>query len=247
MIVAEIYTVSDGKIAGFVIRGHSGGGSRGYNTSCAEVSMLSQSAYLGIRQYLQREVSVANHEHGGLGLELKAAPDDVTEAIFQTMLIGLLEVMRVSPKAIKIRMIKMDKLAEESLQSKVNSMKPKPKMPLPNVDIESVKIRADIYRRDEKIIGFAFAELDSEILDELKIYCASTWILIRSVFSCLNNFLKRNVEFLEKDNRFAMRLKTQVDEVSEAVFQTMLIGLREVEKQVPQVINVREISLGGET
>lgn len=249
MIIAEIYVQGDGKIAGFVIRGHSGGGkhSHGYNVRCAEVSMLSQSAYLGIRQYLQREVSVANHEYGGLGLELKSAPDDLTEAVFQTMLIGLKEVLRVAPKAIQIRLIRLDKSSEENLQSKVTSMKPKPRKPLPNVAVESVKICVDVYRRGEKIIGFAIVEFDSAVIDELKIYCAGTWILIRSTFTCLKEHLNHNVEFLEQGTRFAMRLKTPPDDVSEAVFQTMLIGLHEIEKQAPQIINVREIPYGGET
>ena len=249
MIVAEIYVQGDGKIAGFVIRGHSGGGkhSHGYNVRCAEVSMLSQSAYLGIRQYLQREVSVANHEYGGLGIELKAAPDALTEAIFQTMLIGLREVKHVAPKVIQIRLIRLDKSAEENLQSVVNSMNPKPKKPLLNVEVESVKIRADIYRRGEKIIGFALTEFDSAVIDELNIYCAGTWILIRSAFACIKNHLKRDVVSLTGDTRFAMRLKNSPDDITESVFQTMLIGLRELEKQAPQIINVRENSLGGET
>ncbi|MBE8953421.1 MAG: ribosomal-processing cysteine protease Prp [Quinella sp. 1Q7] len=249
MIVAEIYVQGDGKIAAFVIRGHSGGGknSHGYNVRCAEVSMLSQSAYLGIRQYLQREVSVANHEYGGLGLELKAAPDDLTEAVFQTMLIGLREVKQVAPKAIKIRLIRLDKSAEDNLQSAVTAMNPKPRKPLPNVDIESVKIRADIYRRGEKIIGFSLTEFDSDVIDELNIYCAGTWILVKSAFACLKNFLKRDVVSLTGGTRFAMRLKNSPDDVTEAVFQTMLIGLLELEKQAPHIISVRENSLGGET
>lgn len=248
MIVAEIYTQSDGKIAAFVISGHSGSRSNhGYNVRCAEVSMLSQSAYLGIRQYLQREVSVANHEHGGLGLELKTAPDDLTEAIFQTMLIGLRTVKQIAPKAIKLRLIEMDATEEATLRSKVNRMKPRPKKPLPNVNVENVRIRADIYYRGDRIVGFAFAEHDGELIEELKIYCASTWILVKSTFACLKDFLRRDVEFVERDNRFAMRLKTSPDDITEAAFQTMLIGLQEIERQAPQIVNVREFSLGGES
>ena len=241
MIVAEIYTQADGKIAAFVFRGHSETNTHGYDVHCAEVSMLSQSAYLGIRQYLNRDAALENHEHGGLGVELKNAPDDLTEAIFQTMLIGLRSVEKVAPQVVKVQMIQIDKSSEENLQNKIKQMTPSRSNPLPKLNVSNVKIRAKIYMNDAGYItGFAVEERNTKIVKELKIYCASIWILVKSTFSCVKDHLKRDLKFDSKSRRLVMKLKTPPDEITEAVFQTMLIGLREVEKLAPQVINVTE-------
>ena len=242
MISAEIYTQSDGKIAAFVLRGHNDGGKggHGYNVHCAEVSALSQSAHLGIRKYLNREVAAENHEHGGLGIELKEAPDELTEAVFQTMMIGLREIEKISPQAVKIEMREMDKSAEENLQSKIKSMKPSPVRDLPKLNISDVKIRADIYLNDEKkIVGFSIEERKNKA-KEFKIYRAGIWILVKSAFSCVKDYLKHDLRFKNEPRRLVVKLKSSPDEVTEAVFQTMLIGLLEIEKKVPQVVKVEE-------
>ena len=248
MIVAEIYTQSDGKIVGFVLRGHSvGKGGHGYNIHCAEASMLSQAAYLGIRGYLNRDAAAENNEHGGLGVELKNAPDDLTEAVFRTMLIGLKAVERVAPKAVKVKMRKIDKSTEADLQSKISRMNPSRSKPLPKLPIDDVMIRAEIFHGvDGNVTGFCVEERDGKLINELQIYRASIWILVKATFSCVKDHLKRGVEFETSANRLTMRLTTAPDAVTEAAFQTMLIGLREVEKLAPQIINVTENFLGGE-
>lgn len=241
MIVAEIYKQTGGKIVAFVVRGHSTLGKHGYNVHCAEVSMLSQSAYLGIGRYLNRNTALANHEHGGLGLELTDAPDELTEAVFQTMLIGLREIEKVAPKIIHVELIEMDSTAENSLQGKIKRMTPSPRRPLPNVDIDKAKIRVEIFSDgDGKIIGFSIEERDTKIVNELKIYCASVWIQSRAAFLCLKDYLKRDIEFDSDSRHLRLNLKTPPDAVTEAVFQTMLIGLRELEKLAPQIVNVTE-------
>ena len=246
MIIAEIYTQNDGKIVAFVLRGHSSGKEgHGYNIRCAEASMLSQSAYLGIRKYLNRDVAAENHEHGGLGVELKEKPDELTEAVFQTMLIGLKAVEEVAPDAVKIKMIAMNKAAEDNLQSKINRMNPSPARALPKVNVEEVKIRVNIYRNDGgKIIGFSVEESDTEV-EEFKIYRAAIWVLVKAAFSCVKDYLKRDLEFKADSARLEIKLKNP-DEVTEAVFQTMLIGVTEVEKLTPQIVKVEEKFLGGE-
>ena len=249
MIIAEIYTQNDGKIVAFVLRGHSDGGKKipGYNVHCAEASALSQSAYLGIRSYLNREVAAENFEHGGLGVELKDAPDDLTEAIFQTMLIGLKAVEKTSPKSLRVAIIEMNDLTRENLQYKIDSMTQSPGNELPKVNVDKVKIRAEIYRNDsENTIGFLIEERKTTV-DEFKIYRAGIWSLVNSAFSGIKDFLKREVKFDKNPRRLKLKLKTPPDAVTEAVFQTMLIGLREIEKRVPQVIRVEEkLPLGGE-
>ena len=245
MIVAEIYTQSDGKIAAFVVSGHSSVGGHGYDVYCAEVSVLSQSAYFAIRQYLNRDVAVENHEHGGLGVELKDAPDGLTEAVFQTMLIGLRRVAEAVPEILRIEMIPLDTAAEANLQSKINRMTQSRGGDLPALNVEEVKIRAEIFQTGDKVTGFSVEERSAEMIDELKIYCAGVWSLTKAVFSCVKDYLKRDVEFSADTGRLAMKLKNPPDEVTEAAFQTMLIGLREIEKIAPQAVKI--ISQRGES
>ena len=244
MITAEIYKQAGGKIVGFVIRGHNeGGGGRGYNIRCAEVSALSQTAYLGIKRYLNRAVALDNHEHGGLGIELKDAPDDLTEAIFQAMLIGLKLVEEVAPDSVKVSVIELDRSTEENLQSQISQMKPTPVKPLPAVNVEKVKLRANIFRNDDgKINGFSVKERKTEVIDGLKIYCAAVWILGKATFHCVKNYLGRDLEVQSDSRRLLVRLKALPDDVTEAVFQTLLIGMIELEKIAPQVLKVGEIT-----
>ena len=249
MIVAEIYTQADGKIAAFVIHGHSdvNSGGHGYNIHCAEASMLSQAAYLGIRSYLNCDVAAENNEHGGLGVKLKNAPDELTEAVFQTMLIGLREVEKIAPQVVKIEMIRLNTTAEKNLQRKIKSMNPTRAKDLPELGVKDVRIRAEIYHDDGgKVSGFSVEECKTKV-NEFKIYRASIWILVKAAFSCVKDFLKHDLEIEADARRLAIKLNDSPDEVTEAVFQTMLIGLREVEKIAPQVVNVEEKFLGGET
>lgn len=247
MIVAEIYTQTDGKVAAFVLRGHSDRGKRGhgYNIRCAEVSALSQAAYLAVRKYLSREVAVENHEHGGLGVELKESPDELTEAVFQTMLTGLREIEKVSPQVVKIVTIEMDKSVENNLQSKIKSMQPSRAKDLPELNVGEVIIRAEIFTDGGKVAGFSIEERKSKV-KEFDIYRASIWALARAAFSCVKEHLNRDLEFETETRRLVMKLKSSPDAVTEAVFQTMLIGLLEIEKLAPQVVRVEEKLLGGE-
>ena len=250
MIDAELYTQSDGKIIGFVLRGHSDrtdARGHGYNIGCAEVSALSSAAYLGIRQYLNRDAKVENNEHGGLGVELKDAPDDLTEAVFQMMLIGLRAVEKRAPNVVKVSVIETDAAAEANLQRKLDAMNPAPSKPLPKMNVDNVRIRADIYHDDGgNVTGFSIRERKGKTVDEFAIYRASIWILAKAVGACVKDYLKRAAKIENGSRKSAVKLEGAPDEVTEAVFQTMLIGLREIERQAPQLIRVNEISHGGE-
>jgi hypothetical protein len=101
MINAEIYTQEDGKITGFLINGHANTAPHGQDIYCAGVSTVTQSAYLCIVQHLKRQI-VGNSSSGRLMLKLKTPPDDLTEAVFQTMLIGLREIEKLAPQALKV-------------------------------------------------------------------------------------------------------------------------------------------------
>lgn len=100
MIKAEIFSNGD-KIIGFSIEGHSGIAPRGQDIYCAGVSTVAQAAYLCITEHLKREVD-DDYADGKLSLKLKTPPDDLTEAVFQTMVIGIREIEKLVPKAVKL-------------------------------------------------------------------------------------------------------------------------------------------------
>ena len=101
MIKVEVFKETDGKISGFSVTGHSGTAARGEDIVCAGVSALAQTALLGIGKHLHRETDyeVAS---GKLSMKLKGAPDDLTEAVLQSMLLGLREIEKLTPKAVRI-------------------------------------------------------------------------------------------------------------------------------------------------
>ena len=101
MVKAEIYTQEDGKITGFSIDGHANAAPRGQDIYCAGVSTVTQSAYLCIVQHLKRDID-GESSGGHLMLKLKTPPDDLTEAVFQTMLIGLREIEKLAPQSLKV-------------------------------------------------------------------------------------------------------------------------------------------------
>ena len=101
MINAEIYTQEDGKITGFSIEGHANTAPHGQDIYCAGVSTVTQAAYICVVKHLQRDIE-GDSASGKLFLELKTPPDDLTEAVFQTMLIGLLEIEKLAPHALKV-------------------------------------------------------------------------------------------------------------------------------------------------
>ena len=101
MIEIRIFSQADGKISGFSVTGHSGTAERGQDIVCAGVSSLTQTALLGIMEYLHREVDY-DIASGKLTVRLKSAPDDLTEAIMQSMLLGLMEIQKLSPEAVRI-------------------------------------------------------------------------------------------------------------------------------------------------
>ena len=101
MIEIRIFSQTDGKISGFSVTGHSGTAERGQDIVCAGVSSLTQTALLGIMEYLHREVDY-DIASGKLTVRLKSAPDDLTEAIMQSMLLGLIEIQKLSPEAVRI-------------------------------------------------------------------------------------------------------------------------------------------------
>ncbi|MCI6283519.1 ribosomal-processing cysteine protease Prp [Selenomonas sp.] len=101
MITVTILTQEDGKITGFSAEGHSGTAPRGEDIVCAGVSSLTDSAYLGITEYLHRNV-ISKDSSGKLHMVLEGRPDERTEAILETMLLGLTAIAEAYPRALRI-------------------------------------------------------------------------------------------------------------------------------------------------
>ena len=101
MIEVKIYSRAGGKISGFEVTGHANTAPHGHDIVCAGVSSLSQTALLGVGEYLHRDVDY-KAESGELYMKLKDKPDKLTEAILQTMLIGMREIEKLYPTIVRI-------------------------------------------------------------------------------------------------------------------------------------------------
>ena len=110
-------------------------------------------------------------------------------------------------------------------------------------------IIAEFYKQgDGKIIGFSVDGHANTAKRGFDIYCAGASMMSQSTFLCIRDHLKRDFIADFPHGRLMMRLKSPPDELTEVAFQTMLIGMRELEKLAPQIVKVKEkFFLGGET
>ena len=109
-------------------------------------------------------------------------------------------------------------------------------------------IVAEIYKqRHGKIIGFSVDGHSNQAKSGFDIYCSAASMISSSVFVCLRDYLKRDFEWDALHGRLMVKLKEPPDDLTEVAFQTFLIGMREVEKQVPKIVKVTEKILGGES
>lgn len=102
MIAVTITRQADGKISSYRVSGHSGTADRGEDVVCAGVSALAQAALLGVGEHLHRDSDYAVLASGDLRMSLKGAPDDLTQAILETMRLGLVEIAKASPGALRV-------------------------------------------------------------------------------------------------------------------------------------------------
>mgnify|MGYP003619599597 FL=1 len=105
MIRIVIERNSTGQICGFTASGHADCGPKGKDIVCAAVSVLTDSAFLGLDRHLRRELSWSA-DSGDIAVHLKQEPDELTEAILATMFLGLSEIQRIYPEKIRIRDIR---------------------------------------------------------------------------------------------------------------------------------------------
>ena len=103
MIEVEFYEERDGRISAFSVHGHSGTAPKGRDIVCAGVSALAQTALLGLGRHLHRDVDYHIEPSGDLRLKLREKPDDFTEAILRTTRMGIEEIEKLYPDAVRTR------------------------------------------------------------------------------------------------------------------------------------------------
>lgn len=101
MIQIKILRSYSNSVTGFCINGHADMAPYGQDIVCAAVSALAQTALLGLTMYLNRDVSY-DMEEGRLSVQLHAKPDAQTDAVLETMILGLLEIEKLHSDYITI-------------------------------------------------------------------------------------------------------------------------------------------------
>lgn len=90
MITITIYRSPDG-ITGYDVKGHSGFAKAGQDIVCAGVSALVQGAMIGLMRHLRCDME-SIVDKGLMSMKLLSQPNDNTDAILTSMLLGLKEI-----------------------------------------------------------------------------------------------------------------------------------------------------------
>lgn len=101
MVKVEIFRDTGGAVTGFCVTGHADTAKHGKDIVCAGVSVLAQTALLGVGNYLNRDVDY-DVSYGSLRMALKSEPDGLTDAILETMILGLNEIEKIHPESVRI-------------------------------------------------------------------------------------------------------------------------------------------------
>lgn len=91
-------------ITGYRVSGHAGYAKEGEDIICSSVSALTQAPLLGLERHLKLKPSYSvNQEDGIFEVALNSAPNDLTEAILQTMVYGVASIARQCPQYVRIK------------------------------------------------------------------------------------------------------------------------------------------------
>jgi uncharacterized protein YsxB (DUF464 family) len=102
MINIEITRNSDNAVEMVKVSGHAHFAPHGEDIVCAGVSSLVQSAIMGLERHLKRDIKL-HQTKDEFAAELVEKPDELTQAILETMCLGLLEIAGLYPKSVRIR------------------------------------------------------------------------------------------------------------------------------------------------
>lgn len=101
MIKIKVIRNPERQLLGLAVIGHAGFEESGADIVCAAVSILVQTAVYGLERYLDRDIKL-DMAHGKLIFSLKGDPDELTEAILQTTLLGLRRIAGLYPQRVQI-------------------------------------------------------------------------------------------------------------------------------------------------
>lgn len=103
MIKVDIYRDGKGRITGYKVSGHAGYAEEGQDIICSAVSAVTQAPILGLERHLKLKPSCkVDLEEGILEVALNSAPNDLTEAILETMVCGIQSIVGQCPKYVHI-------------------------------------------------------------------------------------------------------------------------------------------------
>ena len=91
-------------ITGYKVSGHAGFAEEGMDIICSAVSALTQAPLLGLKRHLKLKPSYSvNQQDGSLEVALNSAPTDLTQAVLQTMVYGVVSIARQCPQYVRIQ------------------------------------------------------------------------------------------------------------------------------------------------
>lgn len=103
MITVKVTRNGQGMITGYKVSGHADYAEEGQDIICSAISALTQAPLIGLERHLKLHPTYeVNQEQGLLKVALNSAPNDLTEAILETMLLGVASIAKQCPKYVRI-------------------------------------------------------------------------------------------------------------------------------------------------
>ncbi|MFH1563427.1 MAG: ribosomal-processing cysteine protease Prp [Nitrospirota bacterium] len=118
MVIVTVTRDVKGKIVQFEATGHADFAKLGEDIVCAAVSSLLQTTLLGLQEYLKINLEI-NKEKGNLKVRIKEIPQQslqieaclvATEAILETMVLGLKAIEKEYKEYMKLITVQVDRL-----------------------------------------------------------------------------------------------------------------------------------------
>lgn len=104
MVSLEVTRNEQDMITGYRVSGHAGYAEEGEDIICSAVSALTQAPLMGLERHLKLKPTYAvKQKEGILEVALNSAPNDLTEAILMTMLLGVESIAKQCPKYVRIK------------------------------------------------------------------------------------------------------------------------------------------------
>lgn len=95
MINVKIYRDDKENIIAYEVKGHAGAAEAGYDIVCAAVSVLTQTPLIGLERHLNLKPQYTVDQQSGIfSLKLNEKPNEETQAILETMFLGLQSVAK---------------------------------------------------------------------------------------------------------------------------------------------------------